>query len=481
MADTVGFENREETVHKFTNTLDGNVTLDLYADCACGLTAVLVNGTEILSKDAGAEIVRPFYCGKVSLPRGVFTIEVKSGVPVGRFLLGEKLRIDMEKDFDLQFANRGGQWVFSRPQPDYTPEVLELLKRHGFVYEKTNDCAVGEMPSGIPLGGFGCGKLEIGEDGMFTAFTGNNNQDSPIFRMPGSFLAFAGNGNVRILRKDPLEMPYTPMAETKADFVFPFARLTASDPALPFSVTLDAFSPHIPGNAHDSALPCVFLDVTMENTTAEAADAKLCFSWENIINVGGSMNVTNHGERIFPLVFHASARAERQRFIDFKIIIFRDILWTSGCFCGIVLLPAGDRGIIQRMGDHHDGRGKKETGDRIAAPRAAGRADGDADRADAPPEQEPHLRKDEKRGAAVLPGEREIPDRKGGSDRIHPCARRRSADRQIQDRRAPWRAAIKRSRWMPIPISPWIPLAGCSASANANAPRCCGRGSFRVP
>lgn len=304
MADTIGFENKDKTVHEFTNTLDGNVTLDLYTDCACGKTTVLVNGTEILSGNAGDKAVRPFYCGKISLPRGVFTIEVKSGVPVERFLLGEKLVIGTEKDFDLQFANRSGQWWFTRPQPDYTPEVLTLLKRHGFVYEKIDDCAAGTMPSGIPLGGFGCGKLELGEDGMFTAFTGNNNQDSPIYRMPGTFLAFAGNGNVRILRKDPLEMPYKPMADTKADFVFPFAHLTATDPALPFSVTLDAFSSHIPGNAHDSALPCVFLDVTMENTTAEAADAKLCFSWENIINVGGSMNVTNHGERIFPLVFH---------------------------------------------------------------------------------------------------------------------------------------------------------------------------------
>jgi len=150
----------------------------------------------------------------------------------------------------------------------------------------------------------GCGKLEICEDGMFTAFTGNNNQDCPIYRMPGSFLALASGDQVRILRKDTQGLPYQPIEKVDAAMEFPFAKLTFSDSELPITAELSAFSSHIPGNAADSALPCVFFEVTLKNVTKEAADAVCCFSWENLINVGGSMSVTNKGERIFPLCYH---------------------------------------------------------------------------------------------------------------------------------------------------------------------------------
>jgi hypothetical protein len=35
----------------------------------------------------------------------------------------------------------------------------------------------------------GAGKIELTPDGYFTAATINNNQDCPIYRMPGSFFA----------------------------------------------------------------------------------------------------------------------------------------------------------------------------------------------------------------------------------------------------------------------------------------------------
>lgn len=206
--------------------------------------------------------------------------------------------------FEMLFANRSGQWVFERPAPEYTPEMLASLRWHGFLFDMPDDCTHGKMPSGIPLGGFGCGKVEICEDGMLTAFTGNNNQDSPLYRMPGSFFALSTGGVTRILQKTELGLPYTPVETVEHDFVFPFANLRYRDAALPVEAELSAFAPHIPGNADDSALPVVFWDVTLINKTDTEQKAVFAFSWENLINVGGSMSVANGGERVFPLCFH---------------------------------------------------------------------------------------------------------------------------------------------------------------------------------
>lgn len=117
-------------------------------------------------------------------------------------------------------------------------------------------------------------------------------------------MAVACGKQVRIIRKDPLGLPYQPIEKVEADLEFPFARLVCTDENLPVLTKINAFSSHIPGNAADSALPCVFFEVEMENTSVEEIDAAFCFSWENLINVGGSMMVMNKSDRIFPLCYH---------------------------------------------------------------------------------------------------------------------------------------------------------------------------------
>ena len=304
MADVIGFDNRTAEIHRMTNTLDGNLHLHLYTDCAEGQTYVFVNGELTVTTDAG-EKKSPFDCGVISLGRGDITISVKSECDVSRILLAERDDIDTVEKFDLNYANRKGQFVFRREKPDYTPEMIELLRRHGFLYEEIGDCAVGKMPSGIPIGGMGCGKIEICEDGMLTAFTGNNNQDSPLYRMPGSFMAFGSQDcGVKILRRDAMSLPYASVEKVESDFEFPFAHLCATDSELPISASIDAFSPSIPHNVSDSAIPAAMFRVTIKNTSQKETDAVFCFSWENLINVGGSMEVPNHGERIFPTCYH---------------------------------------------------------------------------------------------------------------------------------------------------------------------------------
>ncbi|MBQ7922844.1 MAG: hypothetical protein IJ325_09775 [Clostridia bacterium] len=299
----IGFDNTKQTRHPLTNTLDGNLELFVYVNKAKGRTIVYVNDAAFCVSDAenGCE---PFLCGKISLPRGEFWLAVKSECEINEIVLSEYSNIDTTVSFLRAYEERpdGEQKIVQDLQ--VSEETIEIHKRHGFIFEESYDCALGKMPSGVPLGGMGCGKLEIAEDGMFTAFTGNNNQDSPIYRMPGSFMAVGSGDTLRIMRKDPLDMPYTSMKSVESNFVFPFAELKAEDPALDIHTEIKAFSPHIPGNAADSALPVVFFDVTLQNTADKETDALFCFSWENIINVGGSMAVRNRSERIFPTCSH---------------------------------------------------------------------------------------------------------------------------------------------------------------------------------
>ncbi len=304
MADVIGFDNTSEKEHRLSNSLDGKLDLTVFVDKAQGKTRVFVNGIETNVLDAGEEKT-PFCCGQISIPRGEFTLSVDSECEISKIVLSETLTsIDSRDEFEIQYANRAGQWFFLRDMPEFTPEMIEMLRRHGFLFDHMEDCGYGTMPSGIPLGGIGCGKVELCDDGMFTAFSGNNNQDSPIFRLPGSFFALGANGKTRIFRKDTLALPYEPVENTKHRFEFPFAHIDFSDSALPVEVSLDAFSPHIPNNVADSALPVVMFEAKIKNTSDEPVFSKFAFSWENIINVGGSMNVMNRSDRRFPPCYH---------------------------------------------------------------------------------------------------------------------------------------------------------------------------------
>jgi len=147
MAVTIGFDNSQNSKHKLTNALDGNLVLSLYVSEAKGDTVVYLNGTENNRLQAG-EGTAPFYCGNISLPRGEFILEIQSACAVRQILVGEDLQVKDSADFHLQYANRQGQDVFAHEMPQYTPEMLELLQRHGFFYQNPRDCAGGHMPSG---------------------------------------------------------------------------------------------------------------------------------------------------------------------------------------------------------------------------------------------------------------------------------------------------------------------------------------------
>jgi len=147
--------------------------------------------------------------------------------------------------------------------------------------------------SGVPLGGLGCGKLEILTDGAFGYYTGNHNQDRQTGRLKGAFAAiYAECGDRRAARMLRLtgESEYAGVRNIdNIDYAgwFPTAEITYRDAALPVNVKLLAWSPLIPHNIDDSSLPVACLRFTITNPGNKPARAVLLVAWPNLAGWGG--------------------------------------------------------------------------------------------------------------------------------------------------------------------------------------------------
>lgn len=147
--------------------------------------------------------------------------------------------------------------------------------------------------SGVPLGGIGCGKIEILTDGALGYYTGNNNWDRPTGRLKGAFFAVyaesAGKSAARILRL-PSADEYSGVKNVggvEYSGWFPTAQLTYNDTDLPAQVSLYAWSPLIPNNIDDSSLPTAVFRFTLRNPNDEPMKAAILMSWPNMIGFGG--------------------------------------------------------------------------------------------------------------------------------------------------------------------------------------------------
>ena len=151
--------------------------------------------------------------------------------------------------------------------------------------------------SGVPLGGIGVGKIELLTDGGFGNFTNQHNWDRPYGWAKGAFAAVrvqAGDGApiVKMLRRAGAEEygGVANVAHTHMQGWFPRAEMVYEDGDLPIQVRLDAFSPLVPHDPKNSALPVACLTYTLTNTTTQPVNASLLLAWPNLLGWGGRTN-----------------------------------------------------------------------------------------------------------------------------------------------------------------------------------------------
>jgi len=137
----------------------------------------------------------------------------------------------------------------------------------------------------LPLGGIGAGTIQINgkaEREVWQIF--NNYQHVTI---PNSFFAVrakpaGGKAVVRAMQTAAVG-PFAAMEKLAFRGEYPFAWYDFEDAAVPATVRMEAFSPLIPMNAKDSAIPCAIFNLTAENTGKENVEISFLATQQNAV------------------------------------------------------------------------------------------------------------------------------------------------------------------------------------------------------
>ncbi|MEA3225462.1 MAG: GH116 family glycosyl-hydrolase, partial [Planctomycetota bacterium] len=200
--------------------------------------------------------------------------------------------------------NRGAiQRFVDRGRPDtYTGKDLETI--------------------GMPIGGIATGQLYLRGDGTLGVwqifnrhvFTGYGRDCYRTYR-PGSpvdsgFAVTFETENGTIV--EPLDRAFSNIRFTGE---YPIGLVNYSDQALPVRVEMEAFSPFIPLNAKDSALPATIFHITLENTSDKAIKAGVLGWLENAVLIDSAKSIlANRRTRIVDekgrtLIVHTAEKA----------------------------------------------------------------------------------------------------------------------------------------------------------------------------
>ena len=179
---------------------------------------------------------------------------------------------------------------------------------------------------GMPVGGIATGQLYLCGDGTLGCWEIFNHHE---FRGTGS-VSFArrlpekpvDHGIAIVIESDGGRMVrrLERVGFTGVEFTgeYPIGTVRYEDPELPVQVILEAFSPFIPLNAKDSALPATIFNVTVRNTSSKAVRAA-CLSWlENAVcirsagEVAGLRRTRIVNEKGRALIVHSAEEAPKE-------------------------------------------------------------------------------------------------------------------------------------------------------------------------
>ena len=168
-----------------------------------------------------------------------------------------------------------------------SPAWVKSLYERGEPKEWTGD----ELNAlGMPIGGIAAGQLYLTGDGTLAVWGlynqrrynryGSRNMDNLQFSTVHLDQGFAleiesgGRKHVRALRRS--DFP-----DVRFIGEYPLGIVKYPDPALPLEIELQAFSPFIPQNAPDSALPATVMELHLKNTSQSPVTARVAGWLEN--------------------------------------------------------------------------------------------------------------------------------------------------------------------------------------------------------
>lgn len=188
---------------------------------------------------------------------------------------------------------------------------------------------------GMPCGGIGAGQLYLCGDGTLGCWQVFNNAASNwvegtsatykhrgIAKPVDQGFAVVVDGTLKILNVDNFE-------EVEFRGEYPIGRVRYTDPSLPVTIEMEAFSPFIPLNAKDSGLPATVFHITVRNWTERRAVQVSAMGWlENCVCSGtakeleGSRTTRFSEHKGHGVMMHGAKPAEGARqpkvFMDFE-------------------------------------------------------------------------------------------------------------------------------------------------------------------
>ncbi len=158
--------------------------------------------------------------------------------------------------------------------------------------------------SGLALGGIGTGWFELRKDGVFynwNIFNNNPHGTGESFPLAEDSMLFfivryqekGKNPQMKLLQIDQgyevasipshyYTFPWlTGVDEIEYEASFPFTRMTFRDKDMPVDVEMEAFSPFIPHNVKDSALPAAIFNFRVRSKTNNPVDVMLMATMRN--------------------------------------------------------------------------------------------------------------------------------------------------------------------------------------------------------
>lgn len=149
----------------------------------------------------------------------------------------------------------------------------------------------------VPLGGIGCGNVYIGSDGALKDWLIFSNVN-PVQVPETFFVLFAeANGEQvgRLLQTSEIDGWDGPplIEDIEMTGEYPFAFLDYLDPDLPLSLRMEAFSPMVPLEPEDSAIPCAVFLMHASNTSKGPVRLSLALAARNTSGIGANCARTN--------------------------------------------------------------------------------------------------------------------------------------------------------------------------------------------
>ncbi|MBR4749118.1 MAG: carbohydrate-binding protein [Abditibacteriota bacterium] len=146
-------------------------------------------------------------------------------------------------------------------------------------------------PSGVPMGGIGCGYVELGPEGFLVRNCMNNIHESYIGDPRGSFFAIrektgGRTRTVRLQKDDDVLWGMKGAEDIDYSGMFPVADSVYTCGPLATRARMTSYSFLVPYSPGDSALPVVFFDFSLTNDSANKAELSLLFSFADVIGRG---------------------------------------------------------------------------------------------------------------------------------------------------------------------------------------------------